>query len=138
MYQEKCFDDFFIGDKGSFSKTVTEADIVNFAGVSGDFNPLHINAEYAEKTMFKERIAHGALVTSFISAAGVSFIGIGAIYVSQYSKFLAPVRIGETITATMEVIEKIPEKKMLKVRTCCTNQRGRTVIDGEAFIKVAQ
>lgn len=138
MYQEKYFDEFVIGDKGSFAKTVTEADVVNFAGTSGDFNPLHINAEYAEKTMFKGRIAHGALVASFISAAGVSFVGIGAIYISQYSKFLAPVRIGDTITAIMEITEKVPEKRMLKLRTYCTNQHGKTVIDGEAFLKVAQ
>jgi 3-hydroxybutyryl-CoA dehydratase len=138
VYQEKYFDEFVIGDKGSFAKTVTEADVVNFAGTSGDFNPLHINAEYAEKTMFKGRIAHGALVASFISAAGVSFVGIGAIYISQYSKFLAPVRIGDTITAIMEITEKVPEKRMLKLRTYCTNQHGKTVIDGEAFLKVAQ
>ncbi|MDR3588614.1 MAG: MaoC family dehydratase [Negativicutes bacterium] len=138
MYEEKSFDQFRIGDKGDFAKTVTEADIVNFAGTSGDFNPLHINADYAEKTIFKGRIAHGALVGSFISAAGVSFVGLGAVYISQFTKFLAPVRIGDTITATMEVVEKIPEKKMLKLRTSCMNQHGKIVIDGEAVVKVAQ
>jgi 3-hydroxybutyryl-CoA dehydratase len=138
LYQVKKFDDFSVGEKGSFAKTVTEADIVNFAGISGDFNPLHINAEYAEMTMFKGRIAHGALVASFISSAGVSLVGLGAIYVSQYSKFLAPIRIGDTVTATMEVIEKVPEKRMLKLRAYCTNQHGKIVIDGEAIVKVAQ
>ncbi len=136
MYVAKKFSQFEIGDKGSFSKTVTEADIVNFAGVSGDFNPLHMNAEYAKTSRFQERIAHGALVASFISTAGAVFIGTGAVYVSQFSKFLMPVKIGDTITATMEVREKITEKNMIKMRTYCTNQQGKTVIDGEAVVMV--
>lgn len=136
MYEVKTFEQFAVGDKGSFSKTVTEADVVNFAGTSGDFNPLHMNAEYAAATPFKGRIAHGALVSSFISTAGVMFVGLGAIYVSQYSKFLAPVRIGDTITATMEVVETIPEKNRIKTRTFCTNQAGKVVIDGEAIVMV--
>ena len=136
MYELKTFEQFHIGDKGNFAKTVTEADIVNFAGTSGDFNPLHMNAEYAKTTMFKGRIAHGALVSSFISTAGAMFVGLGAIYVSQLSKFKAPVQIGDTITATMEVTETIPAKNMLKMRTYCTNQHGKVVIDGEAVVMV--
>lgn len=136
MYEAKTFEQFHIGDKGSFAKTVTEADIVNFVGTSGDFNPLHINDEYAKTTIFKGRIAHGALVSSFISTAGAMFVGLGAIYVSQLSKFKAPVRIGDTITAIMEVVETIPEKKMLKMHTSCVNQHGKVVIDGEAVVMV--
>lgn len=138
MYEEKTFNQISIGDKSYFAKTVTEADIVNFAGISGDLNPLHINAQYAEKTMFKGRIAHGALVASFISAAGVSLVGLGAVYISQFIKFLAPVRIGDSITATMEVVEKIPGKNMLKLHSYCTNQHGKIVLDGEAITMVAQ
>lgn len=136
MYDKKAFEQFDIGDKESFTKTVTEADIINFAGTSGDFNPLHMNAEYAKTTMFKARIAHGALVGSFISTAGAMLIGLGGVYVSQLSKFKAPVYIGDTITATMEVIETIPAKKLLKMRTYCTNQNGKVVIDGEAVVMV--
>jgi 3-hydroxybutyryl-CoA dehydratase len=136
MYEKRPFDQFHIGDKESFSKTVTEADVINFAGTSGDFNPLHMNAEYAKTTMFKARIAHGALVGSFISTAGAMFIGLGGIYVSQLSKFKAPVYIGDTITATMEVVDTIPAKNMLKMHTYCTNQSGKVVIDGEAVVLV--
>lgn len=136
MYEVKTFDQFKIGDKGTFAKTVTEADIVNFAGVSGDFNPLHLNAEYAKTTMFKQRIAHGALVASYISTIGAMFVGLGAIYISQFTKFLAPVKIGETITATMEVVELLPEKNRLRLHTYCVNQDGKTVIDGEAVVMV--
>jgi len=132
MLETKMFSDFKIGDQGVFAKTVTEADVVNFAGTSGDFNPLHINAEYAKTSRFKERICHGALVSSFISTAAVGLVGTGGIYVSQYSKFLAPVKIGDTITAIVEVTELMPDKKMLKARSYCTNQAGKVVIDGEA------
>lgn len=136
MYEAKSFEQFQLGDKGSFSKTLTETDVVVFAGISGDFNPLHMNAEFARNTIFKERIAHGALVNSLISTAGAMFVGIGAVYISQLSKFLAPVKIGDTITATMEVTERIPEKNRLKMRTYCTNQKGDIVIDGEAWVLI--
>lgn len=136
MYEIKKFSQFNVGDKASFSKTVTEADVINFAGTCGDYNPLHVNAEYAKNSRFKERIAHGALVASFMSTAGAILVGTGGIYVSQLSKFLAPVKIGDTIVATMEVVEKIPEKNMLKMHTYCINQHGKTVIDGEAIVMV--
>ncbi|MDR1321846.1 MAG: MaoC family dehydratase [Gracilibacteraceae bacterium] len=136
MYEKKTFDQFQVGDKATFSKTITEADVVNFAGICGDFNPLHMDAEYAKNTIFKQRIAHGALVNSFISSVGAMFVGLGAVYISQFSKFLAPVHIGDTITATMEVTELISEKNRLKNRTYVTNQEGKIVIDGEAVVMI--
>jgi 3-hydroxybutyryl-CoA dehydratase len=136
MYEKKSFEQFKVGDKASFTKTITEADVVNFAGTSGDFNPLHVNAEFAKTTIFKERIAHGALVSSLISTAGAMFVGVGAVYISQFSKFMAPVKLGDTITATMEVAECIPGKNRLKMRTYCANQQGDIVIDGEAEVMI--
>jgi len=134
MYEAKRFSQFALGDKSSFEKTVTEADVVLFAGISGDYNPLHMNAEFAKTTLFKERIAHGALVNSFISAAAAQFVGVGAIYLSQLSKFMRPVKIGDTIKATVEVVQLMPEKERLQLRTYCVNQQGQVVIDGEAVI----
>ncbi|MCX7780916.1 MAG: MaoC family dehydratase [Negativicutes bacterium] len=133
MIRDIAFADIKIGDKASMSKTVTEHDIYTFAGVTGDFNPIHVDAEFAKNTMFKERIAHGMLSAGFISAViGTSLPGANAIYVSQELVFKAPVKIGDTVTATVEVIEKIEEKKRVILRTTVTSQQGVTVIDGKA------
>jgi len=100
-----------IGDSAQISKTITEKDINDFARVIGDFNPIHTDQAYAEKTPFKGRIAHGALsIGLFSNILGNILPGHGSIYLSHEIKFLAPVRIGDTITATVEVIELIPEK----------------------------
>lgn len=124
-----------IGDKDSFEKTISETDIYLFAGISGDLNPAHINQVESEKTIFKGRIAHGMLVSSFISTVlGMYLPGPGTIYLGQELKFLAPVRVGDTIKAQVEVIEKIEEKNRLKLRTTCTNQDGKMVIDGMATV----
>ena len=120
----------------SFAKTVSEADVVLFAGVSGDTNPVHINEEFAKNTMFKTRIAHGMLSAGFISAVlGTKLPGQGAIYMSQSLKFKAPVRIGDTVKATATVSEVIPEKKRVVMTTVCTV--GETVVlEGEAMLMV--
>ncbi|MGN1413590.1 MAG: MaoC family dehydratase [Anaerovoracaceae bacterium] len=124
-----------IGQKAAFSKTVSEADIYNFAGVSGDFNPAHVNAVYAENSPFKERIAHGILSASFISnVIGNQLPGMGSIYLGQTLKFLRPVHIGDTITAEVEVSEIIKEKNKIVLKTTCTNQNGEVVVNGEAII----
>lgn len=135
-YEIKKFEEFKIGDGNSFAKTITETDIITFAGITGDFNPLHINEEYAKTTMFKGRIAHGLLVASLLGQAGASFFGGGAIYIGHTQKFLAPVRIGDTITATVQVTELLAEKKMIKYRCYCSNQEGKVVLDGETTIKI--
>ncbi len=131
-----AFEDLAIGQAATFAKTVTEADIVAFAGVSGDFNPVHVNEDYAKTTPFKGRIAHGILAAAFISAAfGTRLPGPGAIYVAQSLKFKAPVRIGDTVTARVEVTGLVPEKHFATFRTTCA-VGGKIVVDGEATLKV--
>jgi len=124
-----------IGDTAEFAKTVSESDIYLYAGITGDFNPAHINEDYAENTFFKTRIAHGMLSAGFISTViGTKLPGTGSIYVKQDLRFLAPVRIGDTITARVEVVEIIAEKKRVRLKTTCINQEGTQVLDGEAVV----
>ncbi|MDR3560254.1 MAG: MaoC family dehydratase [Negativicutes bacterium] len=133
MVQDIPYSALKIGDKASMSKTVSEHDVYTFAGVTGDFNPVHINTEFAKQTMFKERIAHGMLAAGFISAVlGTALPGANTIYMGQELSFKAPVKIGDTVTATVEVIELIPEKSRLICRTTVTNQDGVLVVDGKA------
>ena len=129
-------EDLTTGMSASFGKTVSEADIVMFAGVSGDTNPVHLDQTFAEKTPFKTRIAHGMLSAGFISTViGTKLPGPGAIYMSQTLRFKAPVKIGDTVTATCTIIEIIPEKKRAVLSTIC--KVGDTVvIEGEALIMV--
>jgi 3-hydroxybutyryl-CoA dehydratase len=134
MATGKSIDELKIGDSAQLSKTITEADIIDFAKATGDFNPVHLDQAYAEKTFFKGRIAHGLLSLGFISAIlGNILPGHGAIYLSQEVKFLAPVRIGDTITAKVEVMELIPGKNRVQFRTTCINQEGKIVVDGTAW-----
>jgi 3-hydroxybutyryl-CoA dehydratase len=109
-------------------------DIELFAKATGDFNPVHLDQAYAEKTMFKGRIAHGLFSVGLLSTVlGNILPGRGTIYLSQEAKFLAPVRIGDTITAKVEVIELNIEKNRAKFRTTCTNQDGKLVVNGIAW-----
>ena len=134
MATGKSIDELKIGDSAQLSKTITEADIIDFAKATDDFNPVHLDQAYAEKTFFKGRIAHGLLSLGFISAIlGNILPGHGAIYLSQEVKFLAPVRIGDTITARVEVLELLPEKNRVKFRTTCINQEGKIVVEGIAW-----
>lgn len=127
--------EFWVGQRASFSKTVTETDIVCFAGITGDFNPVHVDAEYAKATRFKRRIAHGLLTGSLISRVlGTSLPGPGAIYLSQQLRFLAPVFIGDTITVVVEVAQVRPDKPILTLRTDCYNQRREKVVEGQAIV----
>jgi 3-hydroxybutyryl-CoA dehydratase len=131
----KTIDELRIGDTAEFTKTISESDIYLFAGVTGDLNPAHINESYAQNTFFKTRIAHGMLLAGFISAViGMKLPGPGAIYVRQELKFLAPARIGDTITARVEVIQMQSEKNRITLRTTCTNQENTLIMDGEAVI----
>ena len=132
---ERPYEEIEIGETASISKMISEADIVNFAGIIGDFNPIHVNPEYAKDTMFGERIAHGMLTASFISTlVGCCLPGINALYLSQETKFVKPVRIGDTITAIGEVIEKNDAKRRFTMKTIVKNQRGEIVIDGKAVV----
>ncbi|MDQ5984785.1 MAG: 3-hydroxybutyryl-CoA dehydratase [Syntrophus sp. SKADARSKE-3] len=131
----KTMDQIAMGDSAELSKTVTETDVYLYAGITGDFNPAHINETYAAQTFFKSRIAHGMLTGGFISAVlGTMLPGPGTIYLRQEINFLAPVRFGDTITARIEVIERDIEKNRLRLRTTCTNQDGKKVVDGEALV----
>jgi 3-hydroxybutyryl-CoA dehydratase len=124
-----------IGDMDSFEKTISETDIYLFAGITGDLNPAHINQVESEKSVFKGRIAHGMLVSSLISTVlGMYLPGPGTIYLGQELKFLAPVRVGDTIKAQAVVIEKIDEKNRIKLKTTCYNQDGKVVVDGIATV----
>ena len=124
-----------IGQSASFAKTITEADVYMFAGITGDLNPAHISEEYAKDTMFKGRIAHGMLGASLLSAVlGMKLPGPGTIYLKQDIKFLAPVRFGDTITATCTVKEKLEDKNRLVLDCAVTNQDGVQVIVGEATV----
>jgi len=134
MPEGKFIDEIRIGDFAQISNTVTESVINDFAKATGDFNPIHLDQTYAEKTYFKGRIAHGVLSLGYISSVlGNLLPGPGGIYLSQEVKFLAPVRIGDIITAKVEVIDLIPEKNRIKLKTTCTNQKGEVVVDGTAW-----
>ncbi len=129
--------EFSAGQAATFSKTISEADIYAYAGISGDFNPLHVDAEFARRTRFGERIAHGMLTAGLISAVlGTRLPGPGAIYLSQTLQFVSPVRIGDTITAKAEVVAYQAEKRILTLRTTCTNQQGQYVVEGQAVLLV--
>jgi 3-hydroxybutyryl-CoA dehydratase len=131
----KSFDELALGEEAAFSKTITETDVVLFAGLSGDFNPIHMDEEYARQTPFKRRIAHGALPQSLIAPVlGMQLPGPGTIVVEIRCRFKAPTYFEDTITAKATVAEKIPEKKRVRMALTWTNQRGETIADGEALV----
>ncbi len=129
-------EDLSVGQSAMFGKTVTEADIMAFAGVSGDTNPIHLHEGFAKSTRFGQRIAHGMLSGSFISTViGTKLPGPGAIYVSQTMNFMAPVLIGDTITAVATVTAIDTAKRRVTIKTQCLNG-DKVVIDGEAVVLV--
>ncbi len=130
------FEELEIGMHDVYGRTITEADIVLFAGVSGDTNPVHLNEEYAAATPFKGRIAHGILTASLISAAiGTRLPGPGCVYVSQTHRFKAPVRAGDTVMARVEVTKLIPEKNFVELETICWLKDTKVLV-GEATVMV--
>ncbi len=129
-----AFEDMHIGQTASVGKTITEADILLFAAVSLDTNPVHMNAEAASASLFKERVAHGMLSAGLISAVlGTQLPGAGTIYLAQTLQFRRPVKIGDTVTATAEVTALDADKKRATLRTVCT-VGGKVVIEGEATV----
>ena len=120
-----------VGFKTTHMKTVTEADIVNFADVSGDFNPVHMSEEYAKKTPFRSRIAHGVIAMGLLSAAMAKLPGL-SILLSMSARFSKPVRIGDTITAVAEVTGTRQDRGIVTLKNTCVNQKGETVVEGEA------
>jgi len=131
----KSINDLQVGQSASYTKTITETDVYLFAGITGDANPVHINAVYAKESMFKDRVVHGMLTAGLISTVlGMYLPGPGSIYAKQDIKFLAPVYFNDTITATCTIKEIIHEKKRVILETKVTNQDGKDVITGEAHI----
>jgi 3-hydroxybutyryl-CoA dehydratase len=125
-----------VGLKTTHTKTVTEADIVITAGVSGDFNPLHMSEEYAKKTLFKSRIAHGVIAMGLLSAAMAKLPGL-TILLSMSVRLLKPVRIGDTITAIAEVKGIRQDRGIVTLKNTCINQKGETVVEGESACMVS-
>lgn len=124
-----------VGMKAAFTKTISESDVYGFAGITGDFNPVHVDRVAAESTRFGRRIAHGMLTASLVSTAiGMKLPGPGVIYLSQSLRFKAPVYIDDTITAEVEVAELVPEKNRARLVTRCVNQGGQVVAEGESLI----
>jgi 3-hydroxybutyryl-CoA dehydratase len=131
----KSISELKVGDFAEFAKTVSETDIYMFAGIVGDFNPAHVNEEYAKGTFFKTRIAHGMLAAGFVSSTiGMQLPGPGTVYISQELKFLGPVHIGDTVTARVEVAEIDKEKNRVRLSTSCMNQEGMKILDGDAMV----
>ncbi len=131
----KTIDQIKVGDEAKFAKTVAESDIYLYAGITGDFNPAHVNEAYAQNTFFKTRIAHGMLTAGFLSAVIANQLpGPGTIYLRQELNFRFPVRIGDTITARVEVMEVIEDRNRVRLSTVCSSQDGTVVLDGEALV----
>lgn len=135
-YKGLAFEDLSVGMSAAMARTVSEADILMFAGVSGDTNPVHLDGEFAAASMFGGRIAHGMLSAGYISAVlGTKLPGPGAIYVSQTMKFKAPVKIGDTVRAEATITELNPEKRRVTMSTVCT-VNGKPVVEGEAVLLI--
>jgi 3-hydroxybutyryl-CoA dehydratase len=131
----RAFPSFRVGERAEFRKTITDADVVLMAAISGDMNPLHLDEGYARRTRFQGRVAHGVLTVSLVSAANTLLTGPGFVYLGQELKFLAPVRIGDTVAACSEIVEVRPDKQILRVRTTVRNQHGELVADGFGGLK---
>lgn len=131
----KTINEIQLGDSASFSKTITETDVCLFAGISGDFNPLHMNEEYANITPFKKRIAHAPIAASLIAPVlGLKLPGLGTMAVESSSRYLAPCFIGDTITARGEVIAKDDKKNLVTLKLTFINQNGTVVTDGHVVV----
>ena len=135
-FQTLSFEDLSLGMTESYAKTVKSSDVVGFAEITGDRNPIHLSEHFAAKTPFKNRIAHGLYTASLISAViGTRLPGPGAIYISQTLNFLAPVKIGDTVEAIVEVIELVPERQRARL-SCICKVGDVTVLKGEAWVKI--
>lgn len=131
------FDELEVGQEATFTKTVTEADVTLFAGVTGDMNPLHVDRVAAEESRFGGRVAHGLLAAGFVSAVlGTRLPGPGCIYLGQTLRFTAPVRIGDTVTAHVEIEELDSDDRRARLSTTCSLQDGTRVLEGEADVLV--
>lgn len=131
------YDDFQVGRAAAFSKTITEADVVLYAGITGDTNPAHVDREFAARGFFGERVAHGLLTAGLVSTVvGTRLPGPGCVFVSLSIRFTKPVPIGDTITARVEVAARMEDRRRLTLETICTNQDGDRVLEGEAEVLI--
>lgn len=131
----KSYEEIEIGQQASFRKTITEADVILFAGISGDFNPIHMDEEFAKDTRFGRRIAHGALPFSLIAPVlGMKLPGMGTVVVEISVRFILPTFINDTITATARVKEKLEDKKWVRMALTWENQRREIIAEGEALV----
>lgn len=130
------YEDIKVGDSSTFSKTITEADIFAFCGISGDFNPIHVDEAFAKRSRWQGRIAHGLLVASLVTQTLSALLGEGAVHVSQEVSFEAPVKVGDSITVTTQVTEKIEDRRRVLVSSLWVNQDGTTVIRGKGEVLV--
>jgi len=131
------FESLAVGNASEWSKAVSDADVMQYAQITGDFNPVHVDAEAAAASSFGGRIAHGMLTAGYISAAISNGVpGPGVIYMSQTLSFRRPVRIGDTVTVRIEIIELKPRTRRVRLSTVCRNQDGAVVLDGEAVVLV--
>jgi len=126
-----------VGERASLSRVFTEEDVIQFANISTDTNPIHLDESFAADSVFGQRIVHGMLIASLFSAlVGVKLPGEGSIYLGQSLNFKAPVSIGEQVTASVEIIKIREDKPIVTLRTLCVNSEGQIVVDGEAVVKV--
>ena len=133
------FEELAVGQTATIRKTISESDINAYAGLTGDFNPVHVDAEYAARSRFGSRIAHGMLTAGLVShVLGMRLPGTGAIYLGQTLRFTAPVRAGDTIEARAEVVELVPAKRRVRLKTICQNQLGEKVLEGEALMMIEE
>lgn len=136
MYAKgKTFDEIQIGENASFTKTITETDVYLFAGISGDFNPLHVNEEYAKTSPFKTRIAHGGLAASLLAnVLGMKLPGLGTVALEVTQKFRNAVYFGDTVTVTVTVAKKIERMRVIEMNILWSNQRAETVSKGSCRV----
>lgn len=131
------FSELKVGDKGEFTKRITEEDVNNFIDICNDINPIHVDEEFTKNTPLKTKIVHGILVSSLISTVvGTKVPGPGSVWLDQNLKFLKPVRINDTITAISEIIVKVEDRQQVIVRTTCKNQNNEVVIEGVGTHKI--
>lgn len=133
-YEERPFEAFRVGDRATFTKTFEEEDVRTFAALTGDDHPAHREGPYARASRFGRPVVHGMLTASLLGASHARLLGTpGAVSIEQTLRFLRPVFVGDTITATSEVVKLLPDRKWIRCRTTCTNQDGETVLVGEAL-----
>ena len=131
-------DSFTIGQVATLVRTISEADVMTFATLTGDHNPVHVDADSAAASSFGERIVHGMLTASLLSTVlAMQLPGPGAIYLGQTLRFLRPVKLGDTVTAQVEITAIDLSKRRMTLATTIRNERGKTVVDGEASVQLA-